>query len=90
MNVVASAEVAWTFEHLAEGLQGAMSCSARSIGDDDVWCRRLRFYVTAQFDAISSSAPSRRVGVRKLVLSQPASSLCTLTVTRKKNMYNYR
>lgn len=78
-NTIASAGAVWTFERSAEGLQGA-----ESVGDGDVWHRRLRFNVTAQFDAIGSSAPHPRLG---LADPEKETHAAPLAVTRKKRIY---
>lgn len=89
-NTIASAGAVWTFERSAEGLQGA-----ESVGDGDVWHRRLRFNVTAQFDAIGSSAPHPRLGLADPEKETRAASAHAVSISigcnqEKKDIYNYR
>lgn len=89
-NTIASAEAVWTFERSAEGLQGA-----ESVGDRDVWHRRLRFNVTAQFDAIGGSAPHPRLGLAGPEKETRAASAHAVSIyigcnQEKKDIYNYR
>lgn len=61
--MAAPAEVAWTCVRLA---RAARRLALRAVGGDDVGHRRLKFYVTARFEAVGGSAPCWGVGLADL------------------------